>query len=669
MESMFPSFPIVAMAGLCLCTQLFADPAFTVSAVDQPPTGEFTSANAINDAGQIAGAEGFVPALFTSCFLANGGKLTFFTGGASELCTVKDINNSAAVTGTIAERTLMGPITVGFVYQSGVLTNLPAVNGVYPLPTAINNLGDVAGILGSTGFVQSQGDFRELPSNSTAYGINDQRLIVGETDTCPPSTPSCVNARHGFVFNLASAAVTDLGTLGGTNSRAIAINNSGQIVGTSDLAGGGSHAFLYESGVMRDLGSLGGDSAPVAINNAGLIIGNSSPSGPFLYLNGTMRSLNDLIPAGSGWRLQQASGINSSGQIVGTGLLNGQQVGFLLTPVISPSTSGLRDLGGPFSSRPVVARNIDGRLEAFVRCVDNSVYHAWQLAPGAAWSSWESLGGFISDAPAVIADNSGRLVIFATAQDHTLWYRKQNVAGSDNWSEWAGLGGWLTSAPAAALNADGRIDVAARGGDDTVWEIVQTSAGGEFGAWRQVGGLAESAPVLASDSAGRLHLFVTGENNMLLHNSQAAANGDWQPWSSLGGGVMGAPSVVLNSAGLLEVYAHGTDKALWRTAQFPGVAGWSELGSLGGVLAYGPAAAVNTDGRVEVFGIGAHAGLWHISQTAAEGGWSTWSLLGGDFNSRPAVARNADGRLAAMALGVNGDVYITEQFTAGNWQE
>jgi probable HAF family extracellular repeat protein len=50
----------------------------------------------------------------------------------------------------------------------------------------------------------------------------------------------------------------------------------------------------------------------------------------FLYSNGTMIDLNSLLPANSGWQLIQANGINDSGQIVGTGFLNGQQSGFLL---------------------------------------------------------------------------------------------------------------------------------------------------------------------------------------------------------------------------------------------------------------------------------------------------------------------------------------------------
>ena len=66
----------------------------------------------------------------------------------------------------------------------------------------------------------------------------------------------------------------DLGTLGGWSSAAVAINDRGQIVGTSVTKtknGDGdpvSHAFLWQNGKMRDLGTLGGwSSAAVAIND------------------------------------------------------------------------------------------------------------------------------------------------------------------------------------------------------------------------------------------------------------------------------------------------------------------------------------------------------------------------------------------------------------------
>ena len=66
-------------------------------------------------------------------------------------------------------------------------------------------------------------------------------------------------------------AITDLGTLGGTISRAYALNDGGQVVGESGTAGGHDRAFLWEAGVMTHLGIMPGDSHSrgVDINDAG----------------------------------------------------------------------------------------------------------------------------------------------------------------------------------------------------------------------------------------------------------------------------------------------------------------------------------------------------------------------------------------------------------------
>jgi hypothetical protein len=42
--------------------------------------------------------------------------------------------------------------------------------------------------------------------------------------------------------------------------------------------------------------------------------------------------LNDFIPAGSPWYLQNASSINDAGEIVGWGTINGEVHAFLATP-------------------------------------------------------------------------------------------------------------------------------------------------------------------------------------------------------------------------------------------------------------------------------------------------------------------------------------------------
>ena len=115
--------------------------------------------------------------------------------------------------------------------------------------------------------------------------------------------------------------------MGGEESHASAINNLGQIAGESDAKDGTTHAFLWHRGTMTDLGSLGsyigGSGGHVmAINEGGEVIGTTIFADPnsrfgryrhgFLWKNGRMRDLGTL-----GGRLTEVAAINERGQIVG----------------------------------------------------------------------------------------------------------------------------------------------------------------------------------------------------------------------------------------------------------------------------------------------------------------------------------------------------------------
>jgi probable HAF family extracellular repeat protein len=180
-------------------------------------------------------------------------------------------------------------------------------------------------------FIWANGVMSALPVTSQGDSSANDVLfdqIVGHA--CAAGNASCVG------FWIKEGTVMTLPTLGGSTT-ANAINGREQIVGVSAAASGGRHAFLYANGTITDLQTLGGtNSEALDLNDAGHVVGASDTAagGPhaFLYRDGVMTDLNTLLPPGSGWVLQRATGISAGGQIVGAGTLDGQPRGFLLTP-------------------------------------------------------------------------------------------------------------------------------------------------------------------------------------------------------------------------------------------------------------------------------------------------------------------------------------------------
>ena len=103
-------------------------------------------------------------------------------------------------------------------------------------------------------------DLGTLGGSSRAWAINNRGQVVGESTTD-------TGERHAFLWE--KGVMTDLGTLGGEESTALGINDRGQVVGYGPTTTARYHAFLWEKGVMTDLGTLGGDSRAYAITTAG----------------------------------------------------------------------------------------------------------------------------------------------------------------------------------------------------------------------------------------------------------------------------------------------------------------------------------------------------------------------------------------------------------------
>ena len=159
------------------------------------------------------------------------------------------------------------------------------------------------------------GGFPGSPNtDSYANAINNRGQVVGYASTASGQS-------HAFLFE--DGVMTDLGTLGpflGGNLDALGINDRGQVVGLS-TAPIGEHAFLYRDGVMTDLGTLGqfsgASSIAYGINNRGQVVGVSDTADrfkhAFLFEDGVMADLGTL-PGGN---YSYANAINDRGQVVG----------------------------------------------------------------------------------------------------------------------------------------------------------------------------------------------------------------------------------------------------------------------------------------------------------------------------------------------------------------
>jgi len=100
----------------------------------------------------------------------------------------------------------------------------------------------------------------------------------------------------------------DLGTLGGTQSQAWAIDASGEVVGGSYLANTDYHAFVDSGGVMQDLGLLGEREA-LGVNGAGAGGGDmcTGACDAFLYSGGVTSDLGNLGGSASAIGRQRTS--------------------------------------------------------------------------------------------------------------------------------------------------------------------------------------------------------------------------------------------------------------------------------------------------------------------------------------------------------------------------
>jgi probable HAF family extracellular repeat protein len=250
-------------------------------------------------------------------------------------------------------------------------------------------------------------------------------------------------------------SIVDLGTLGGSTSRAYGIDNFGRVVGESETASSVGHAFLWQSDHMADLGLMVGasDLASVAYGisdagqvagfhvltaeeNTGFLYGRDSPVPLRNLPDGQPRAVNFygqavggssgarapeshamLWPGGAavdlgtfGGRAAHALAINGLGQVVGTAALPGD----FASHAFFYAGSGLADLGtlGGANSAALGINDV-GQIVGVAQTVAGS-RHAVSF-DGGRITDLGTLGGVESQASGV--NNRGLIVGWAVASD------------------------------------------------------------------------------------------------------------------------------------------------------------------------------------------------------------------------------------------------------------
>ncbi len=327
-----------------------------------------SSATAINNSSQVVGwsaysSQGCCPDDGTGwhAFLwqTNTGMISLGDiGGGTGSSGARSINNNGIVVGLSVPDS--GTYFRPFQWSSGGgIVNLGTTSSGLPYfgAMAVNDQGAMA--LGSWSFSGAPGN----PAKGYFYSGGNWNSIGDLTNGVSEVWPAAINNANqicghvrttanypgyrAFIWNSNAGMVTLQSPAGYQDSGASAINGNSSIAGYSMNSNGVNHAILWlaPNYVPLDLGSLvqqtNYSSFGNSLNLQGQVVGSSQVSSnishAFVWDSQTgMTDLNSNLVNGTEWAyLENASGINDKGEIVGQGVLtNGTRHAFTLFPVV-----------------------------------------------------------------------------------------------------------------------------------------------------------------------------------------------------------------------------------------------------------------------------------------------------------------------------------------------
>ncbi|TFW25205.1 hypothetical protein E4L96_05530 [Massilia arenosa] len=251
---------------------------------------------------------------------------------------VGNVNSSGVLVGSVTD--YYGDAgTTAYVYRNGTVTSLNTPGWRESSAKAISEQGAITGWVGTSSeasamlYRDGQIATFDLPGANFNEGIavNSSNQVAGTgAFYARPFTT------HAFLFD--GSTVLDLNQPGWTSSRAYGMNDHGDVVGWFGTQGG-QGGFLYHDGQMTELAGLSSlGFYPRAINNSGDMVGRSPVAGEdisyaVLSHDGHLYKLLDLIDGSARPSDFQPMLLNEAGQIAGFAQYEDGGALMVLTPL------------------------------------------------------------------------------------------------------------------------------------------------------------------------------------------------------------------------------------------------------------------------------------------------------------------------------------------------